>query len=182
VVVGWSIGGVIALEAAMMRPDLAVGLVLIEPPLHAKSHPSWALATSVLAAKAFAVLGSPHRATTSFYGWALRRRSGASDLARMDAGFCDRIRACAPAIVRELDGGTGEHLGRERLAQIRCPVSIIVGDDSHPDFTRAAERLSAIIPGATMTCARGSGHCVQVDRPDVVEEVVLRTMAGTAKS
>src|SRR3954471_3751496 len=47
-VVGWSVGGVLALHLGVRYPARVAGLVLLEPPLHAKRHPSLRLLCGVV--------------------------------------------------------------------------------------------------------------------------------------
>jgi pimeloyl-ACP methyl ester carboxylesterase len=176
VIVGWSIGGVIALEVAALRPDLVRGLVLLEPPLHAKRHPTVAMVSGILKAKLFAALGNPGRGARSFYGWALSRRTGPNDLDRLPAAERDGLIAAAPAIVRELDAGTGEHITPTQLAQLACPVTVVAGDDSSLAFLAAAARIVTAVPGATLIRAERSGHCIQLDRPDLLETTVAEAL------
>ena len=46
VVVGWSIGGVLALDLALTAPDRVAGLVLIEPPWRVSRRPSFRLGSA----------------------------------------------------------------------------------------------------------------------------------------
>lgn len=166
VVVGWSIGGVVALEVAACRPELVAGLVLLEPPLHAKRHPT----PSMLGALAGAILlgraGRHERAARRFLRWALGRRSGGCDLDRMPSEWHARLAAGdAAAVTHELGLGTGEHLSTGTLASIDCPVTVLAGTDSAPPFAAAAGRIGRLVAQAEVVAVEGSGHAVQLDAP-----------------
>lgn len=174
IVVGWSIGGVIALELAVRRPACVAALVLLEPPFRAKRHPTLAMLRAILVAK----VRRPEAGAERFLRWALWRRDGASDLDRIGPDYRDRVRRCARAIVRELDGGTGEHIDREALAQLDVPTVLVRGTESTPEFAAACKRVRDLVPGAELVEAPGSGHAVAVDAPDVVSAAVGRTLAA----
>ena len=110
VVVGWSIGGVIAIELAARHPDLVAGIVLLDAPLHAKRHPRPAMVSAIARATVLARLGREYAGARAFLRWALSRRSGIPDLDRLPAEWQRRVEQQAGAITGELAAGTGEHL------------------------------------------------------------------------
>lgn len=76
VVVGWSIGGVIALELACRRPDLVRALVLLEPPFRAKRRPRPAMVRAIAGATVLGKRGRPQDGAERFLRWAMARRDG----------------------------------------------------------------------------------------------------------
>lgn len=73
IVVGWSIGGVIGLDLAVRRPDLVVGVVVIEAPLFAKRRPRPDMVRGIVAAKLAARRSDPRAGAVHFLNWALKR-------------------------------------------------------------------------------------------------------------
>lgn len=181
VVVGWSIGGVIALDLAVRRPDLVGSLVLLEPPLHAKRHPSPAMVRAILGARVRGALGR-RSGGERFLAWALGRRTGGDDIDRLADGYRDLVRAAGPAILAELALGTGEHLRRDDLEAIGVPTAVVVGQESTREFAAAADRLLAATPAAQRFTAPGSGHAVAVDRPEIVAEIVRAQLRSVGAS
>jgi pimeloyl-ACP methyl ester carboxylesterase len=175
IVVGWSIGGVIALELALSRPDLVRGLVLLEPPLHGKRHASLSMLSAIGGALVLGALGAPVRGARRFLRWALARRDG-DGLAMLPPDVRGAMLDNAAAIVGELGGGTGEHLDRARLASLRVPIALRVGALSNSSFHAAADRLVEILPPIDRRDVAGAGHCLQLDAPGEV----LRAVAGVA--
>jgi pimeloyl-ACP methyl ester carboxylesterase len=164
IVVGWSIGGVIALDLARRRPQTVDGLVVLEPPLHVKTHPSLALLRAVIGAQL--AKKDPPRAARRFLSWALARRDGSNDLGRFDRDDLDR---CAPAIVAEIGLGTGEKEIRSTdLASIAPPARWLIGAEGTKDFARAADRARRVWPELEVEVVPGAGHCLPLDRPEVV--------------
>jgi len=176
VVVGWSIGGVVALDLALEHPDLVRALVLIEPPLHAKRRPSARMARAVVGAQVLGRLGRPEAGATAFLRWALRRRDGGTDLDRVPPDWRAAMLVNARAIVAELGAGTGEHIDRDRLAGLRTPTTLLVGSESDPVFAAAGRRLAATAAQVELREVDRAGHMLQRDRPDAVVDAVRATL------
>jgi pimeloyl-ACP methyl ester carboxylesterase len=172
VVVGWSMGGVIALELAARHPELVAGMVLIEPPLQLKRHPRPGMLAAIAAATILGKLGRGEAGAQRFLRWALGRRDGSSDLAAMPPAWHARLAAGdGAAVVRELAAGTGEHLDRALLAGITAPVRILRGDRSRPAFATSSDRAAHAARG-TLIDVPGAGHAIQLDAPDAVTAAI----------
>jgi 3-oxoadipate enol-lactonase len=182
VVVGWSIGGVVALDLAIEHPDLVRALVLIEPPLYAKRRPSLRMARAVVGAQLLGRLGRAEAGATTFLRWAAGRRGGGTDFDRVPPDWRDAMLANAPAIVAELGAGTGEHIPRERLAGISAPVTVLVGTESDPVFEAAALRLASAVGHSELRVVEGAGHVLQRDRPEAIAEAVRAALAAETLS
>jgi pimeloyl-ACP methyl ester carboxylesterase len=178
VIVGWSIGGVVALDLALARPDRVRALVLLEPPLYAKRHPTLPMLRAILAAQVLGRIGRPEAGATAFLRWAAGRRDGGDDFDRVPPAWRAAMRANAAAIVGELRAGTGEHLKGDRLASLRAPVTILAGSESDPLFAACARRLADTVPGAALREVPGSGHVMQHDRPEAVAAAARAALAG----
>jgi pimeloyl-ACP methyl ester carboxylesterase len=98
VVVGWSIGGIIAAELAARHPALVRGLVLLEPPLWAKKHPDLNLLNGVVLSIVLGLVAGPGRGGARFSRWAFRERDGTSSLARLDETVRAEIASNAAAV------------------------------------------------------------------------------------
>jgi pimeloyl-ACP methyl ester carboxylesterase len=177
-VVGWSIGGVIALELAACHPELLSGLVLIEPPLHAKRHPRPRMLSALIGAILLGKLGRPDAGARRFLRWALGRTDGGQDFDRMAADWHRQLAAGdAAAVVRELAAGTGEHLDEQLIGRIIAPTHVIHGDRSQTVFAAAAVRVAKAIPDATLSQATGSGRALQLDAPALITACVSGSSA-----
>ena len=173
VVVGWSIGGVIALDLAATRPELVTAVVVIEAPLFAKRRPRPDQLRGIVGAKFQDARGRQREGAERFLRWALQRRGEDNDLDRLPAPLREAMLANAAAKLREIDAGTGEReLSAEVLARLRCPIRWLYGDLSARSFAAAAHRARTHLPQVTIVPVQRSGHLMQYDRPDAVVQAV----------
>ncbi|TGN68736.1 3-oxoadipate enol-lactonase [Paracoccus liaowanqingii] len=156
VMVGLSIGGLIAQHLAAGRPDLVRALVLSNTAARLGTPDSWqaridAVEQRGMASIADAVMerwfAAPFRATPALALWR-------NMLARTPAaGYVAACRALAEA----------DH--RQATAALRLPAMVIAGDAdgaSPADLVRATADL---IPGATFHLIPGAGHLPCVETP-----------------
>jgi pimeloyl-ACP methyl ester carboxylesterase len=164
-VVGWSGGGIVALELAVSEPELVSALVLAEPPLHAKRHLTARMARTMIGAQVLRRTAGEEAAAVRFYRWASRRTTGGCAFDDFPAPVQALMRTTAAATLAELDAGTGEHLTAAAIGSIRCPVICLVGGLSDPAFPAATRRLTAMLPQATVIAIPGAGHALHFNRP-----------------
>jgi pimeloyl-ACP methyl ester carboxylesterase len=160
-VVGWSMGGMVALELACRQPQLAAGLVLLEPPFRAKRQPRPAMLSAVGGAVLLGRLGRPEAGAERFLRWALRRRDGSSAFADAGPQWREAVRRDSAAIVAELDA----HLPVDdrAIAALRMPIRILVGSLTDRVFAVAAHRLRTLVRGGELSEVAGSGHALPFD-------------------
>lgn len=68
------------------------------------------------------------------------------------------------------------------LSSIRCPVLLVWGDRDRMVYASGAERVLAEVPGARLELIEDCGHCPQVERPELVAELVLRGQRSAARA
>lgn len=176
-VVGWSSGGVVALDLALLHPELVRGVVLIEPPLHAKRHPT----LGQLRAIAGAVLRGrrdPESGARRFLGWALARTDGRpTDLTRIDPGA---VEASAPAIVNEITHATGEaEIRHSALRRLQPPTVWLLGTASAAGAARLAARAAKRSKRITVEEIARAGHAIALDAPERIVAAVDAVDAAT---
>ena len=172
-IVGWSWGGIIALELAAREPALVRGLILIEPALHLKKHLTFSLFKTVGKVQLLRRFRGDIPAAEAFLRWACQYRTGGSAFSHFPQEVQETIRRNATLIVKEIDAGTGEELTPERIATICCPVTCIQGELSAPEFGQAIERITKLIPHTKVRSIPGASHAIHFDRPNEFCEAIL---------
>jgi 3-oxoadipate enol-lactonase len=177
-VVGSSLGGRVALELALTRPDLVERLVLIAPGL-----PGWSWSAETRAGweaeeRAFAAGDLDAAAEASLRMWVDGPGRSPDDV---DAG----VRAAARAMILrsyELEQTTtGAHEEEdvpggpvsEHLQEIRCPTLVLVGDADVADMQAIAAHVAASIDGARLVTIRGAAHLPGLERPGETNAALL---------
>jgi pimeloyl-ACP methyl ester carboxylesterase len=61
----------------------------------------------------------------------------------------------------------------DRLAQVRAPALVVVGEFEPPDFHAIADILSKGIPGAQKLVIEGVGHVAPMEAPDTLVRAIL---------
>lgn len=176
VLVGWSIGGVIALEVAARFPELVRALVLLEPPLHAKRHPSPGLLNGVVGSILTGALLGAERGGRRFSRWVFREDGGGNSLDRLAPDELAALDTNAAAVCLELRGGTGEHLSAERLRAIACPTAVFSGSRSQPFLRAGARRAAEAVQRGRHEELAGASHLLQLERPGQIAEAVQRLL------
>jgi pimeloyl-ACP methyl ester carboxylesterase len=183
VIVGWSIGGVIAAELAIRHPELVAGLVLLEPPLWAKKHPDLNLFNGVVLSTLLGLVAGPRRGGLRFSRWVMRERSGGNSLDTVDPRVREQIAANAAAIGVEIRGGTGEHLSSADFASIRVPTEVFAADRSQQFLVDGARRMADAIPNARFSQLNDATHFLQLEHAGPIVTAIARVRSrGQAMS
>ena len=175
--VGHSMGGNVALELALARPDLVERLVLVdaavqptEMPMFTRSYLDqtfgWAvLRTSMAAARQLSLVGRyvPHAHQGGVVLPALRR---VTYMARNDA---DAMRVLLDRLFENPIG--------PRLADVRVPTLVISGEFDPLVPPPLSERVAAAIPGAHYTLIRRAAHNPMDERPREFNAALLEFLS-----
>jgi pimeloyl-ACP methyl ester carboxylesterase len=175
--VGASMGGRVALEVAVARPDLVRALVLVGSALPGLD---WSDAVRAYgAAEDEAVTRGDLDAATeaNLRMWVDGPGRAPGDV---DPGF----RAAVAEMQRqalELQTPHWENLDEdllvpdvaERLGEVRAPTLVVVGEEDVEDILALAPRLAAAIPGARLETIPGAAHLPSLERPELFDPLVL---------
>jgi pimeloyl-ACP methyl ester carboxylesterase len=169
VVVGHSIGGVIALVAAERRPDLVRAVGAFEAPM--PWEPWWPPVTAGGSALAAAV-ADPAGAAEVF----MRRMVGDARWERLPPRTKADRRAEGPALIADL------HMVRNGAAPYDAralPVPVVAGHgtESAAHHREAARRLAASAPGAELVVVDGAGHGGHTSHAEAFADFVRRAVA-----
>ena len=173
---GVSLGGRVAIEVALARPELVRALVLVAPglPGHEWSQEmrdAWA--EEEAAFEAGNLDGAVESSLRTWVDGPGRRPEDVDPQMRARVGEMQR-RAYELVVGIEEDE---EQLLVDDLAQkigeIDVPTLVLVGEHDQPDMHRIAERLEREIPGARRATIPGTAHVPSLERPREFDELVL---------
>jgi 2-succinyl-6-hydroxy-2,4-cyclohexadiene-1-carboxylate synthase len=171
VLAGYSMGGRIALHAALAEPGRVRRLVLVgaSPGLaDAREREQRRAADEALADR---IEAEGVEAFAEEWG-RLPLWEGQPERVRA-AAHADRLRNTAPGLAAALRGlGTGALPSLwERLGELDLPVTLVVGERDEK-FRALAERMAERLADPRIVVVGGAGHAVQLERPDAVAEAV----------
>jgi pimeloyl-ACP methyl ester carboxylesterase len=171
--VGWSGGGLIALDVVVHHADLVQSVVLVEPPLHARRHMTLQMAITFANVEFLRrVRGRRGAAVETFLRWATSRTSGGCAFESMPQAMQEAMLDTADATLADLDAGTGEELSMKQVASIRCPVTCLLGTLTAPAIARATRRIVRALPRARLVLVEGASHAIHFDRPDAFVDAI----------
>ena len=178
-VVGWSAGGVVALDLAASHPELVSSLVLAEASLHLRRRPTASLLRFAVKMEFHRRLrGDQGAAAATLYRWALGYRTGGNAFDRFPQAWRSDMMDNAPTVVVESDQASGEHLSGERIATICCPVLCLLGELSDPTFVRSTGYLTKLLPHARVRHVSGAAHAIHFDKSTEFVAAVREGAAG----
>jgi pimeloyl-ACP methyl ester carboxylesterase len=178
-VVGCSLGGRVALELAVHRPDLVERLVVIAP-----GFPGWEWSDETKAGwaaeeTAYESGDLDGAAEASVHLWV--------DGPTRSPGEVDpKVRAAATRMVLrsyEMQNGAWEAGADEeevldpplpgRLGEIRCPTLVLVGEEDVADMQGIAAHVAGSIDDARLVTIEDAAHLPSLERPDEVNALLL---------
>ena len=180
-VVGASVGGRVALELAVARPDLVAALVLVDAGLPGFGWSEAVRAYGVAEDEAVS-LGDLEAATEiNLRMWVDGPLRAAVDV---DPG----VRAAVAEMQRralELQAPHWEHLAEDllvpdladRLDDVQAPTLVIVGEEDVDDMQVLAKRLANEIPRSKLAAIPGAAHVPSLEQPAAFDQLVLEFLA-----
>ena len=165
-VVGLSIGGLIAQDLAARRPDLAAGLALIATAARIGDHGMWSQRIALVEERGIAALADG--LMTRWFSAAFRRHRP-EELALWRAMVCRQSQSgylgcCAALRDADLTRAT---------ARLEQPALVIGGDEDGATPPDAVEALADLIPGARFELVQGAGHLPCVEHPRICAAMLL---------
>lgn len=159
--IGHSLGGIVALEAAM-RTDAIDRLVLYEPPIHGQQRPSM---DAVDELDRLLETEGPAAVVEAFL---TRVGYAPEDLKRLKANeaLWQATVATAGTIPREARADLAYELNPFDLARVEIPVLCLLGGQSPPMFRDAVARLNANLAHARADVIEDASHAVLFEQPD----------------
>lgn len=174
--VGVSLGGRVAAEVAVARPDLVCALVMVGPGMPSTG---WSEDVRGYGAEEDRLLEAGDLSgaadmTVRFWVDGVDRAPDA-----VDPAVRESVRAMQLRAYEHMDGADPEGEQRTvedlaaRVGEIAVPTLLIVGDHDRPDIVRTVEWLADEIPGARLERMRGTAHLPSMEQPERFTELVL---------
>ncbi|MBK1719732.1 pimeloyl-ACP methyl ester esterase BioH [Thiocystis violacea] len=177
---GWSLGGLVAMAAALRAPKRVAGLILLT------ATPRFVQATDWMPAMPEATLEQFHAALTGDPSGTLARflalQVQGSEEARETLRLLRRELATRPdadpaALSLGLDLLRDEDL-RGPLPDIRCPALWLFGSQDALVPARVAERIELLMPQAQVQIIQGAAHAPHLSHPGETGEAVRAFLTG----
>jgi len=179
--IGVSLGGAVAMETAIARPDLVSRLVLVAPGLRGfemrdETKAGWEEEEAALER------GDVDAAVE------VNMRMWVDGPSRSPDEVDPQVRSKVAEMQRRaieiyLQAGEepeykplAEDWG-ERLGEISVPTLVIVGDLDRPEMLEIADRLEAEIPDARRETMQGVAHVPSMERPEEFDRLVLEFLS-----
>jgi 3-oxoadipate enol-lactonase len=176
--IGMSLGGSVAMEATIARPDLVSRLVLVGPGLRGfemtdETKAGWAEEEAALER------GDLDEAVEiNLRMWVdgpSRSPDEVDPEVRRKVGEMQRR---AFELWREAGEDEGDHQPLvedwgERLGEISVPTLVVVGELDRPEMHEIADRLEAGIPNVRRETIAGTAHVPSMERPEEFDRLVL---------
>ncbi len=173
---GWSLGGQLALRAALDAPDRVTGLSLIATTPRFVQTTDWACAMPSQSFHDFAdALGDdPHATLLRFLGLQVKGAEHArATLRLLRAEIAQRPPASTAGLAQGLALLLHTDL-RDRLARLRCASYWLFGARDTLVPPALADYVRGVLPDALCETIAGAGHAPFLSHPQACQEALLR--------
>lgn len=172
--IGWSLGGLVAMQLALDRPMQVIALALVASTPRFAQGPGWLHALSADVLEVFAQqLESDYRYTVKRF-LALQAHSGPharEGLRRLTEQIFSQWEPESMALQGSL-GMLREADLRDRLAEIACPVLLVQGERDMLVPLAASQALVLMFRSARMQVILGAGHAPFLSHPQKFTQIV----------
>lgn len=167
VLVGWSLGALVAVAAASRSPERLSGLVLIA------GSPGWSVDAATLEGLHAVVRGvRPQQFDKAFF-------SPKTSLDVMREAWMEQVRTDPRVLYGDMLAGRAFD-PRPLLAALRVPTLVVHGADDQITPVARAEELARGIPGARLEVVADAGHIPQLEQAERVNALLASFAEGLA--
>lgn len=172
-VVGYSIGGGVALEMALTLPDRLSGLVLMSPVMPDRPFETAFMDNLREVARATRSEGIEAAMLGPWASSPLFEFSFSKPHIREAAMVINRDFPGAEYLATQRDRIEREWKVPDRLSEIGVTTTVIAGDRETPGFRAYAEEAAAGIPDARIEIFENCGHLLPLEEPDRVARTII---------
>ncbi len=177
VLVGFSLGGLIAQSFALAHPDRVSGLVVLHSAYDRTAAERAAILSRVLIAESAGPQATVEQALERWF---------TADFAKQQPDVLNQVRtwvlandpktfAAAYRVLAEADAELAE-----RIAHIACPTLVVTGEEDFGNSPDMAVRMARRIPGARCRILPGLRHMAVAENPQAVLSELLPFLASNA--
>lgn len=177
---GWSLGALVALAAAVRAPKRVEGLILMTGTPRFVRAADWmpAMLPETLDQFHAGLLADPAETLSRFLALQVRGSDDARETLRdLRRRIAERPQPDSDALSIGLDILRDEDM-RGRLPDIRCPTLWIFGTHDALVPPAVAERVEILMPGAVTAIVQGAAHAPHLSHPDRTREIVRAFLTG----
>jgi len=177
-VVGYSLGGGVALEMAITLADRVDALVLLSPVLPDRPFEEAffaslrEVATSIRSDGVAAAMRGPWL-SSPLWSFSDARPELRQKIEEIVGDFPG-----AEYLATERDRVERTWLLPDRLGEIGVPTLVVVGEEELPGFVAWSEEISEAVPGARLERLAGLGHMHLLEDPDLIAELITGHLKG----
>lgn len=173
VLVGHSMGGAIALEAAAALGERISGVALLGTAASIPVH------RDLLAA----ARGEPQRAYQMMTAWshgaAAKLGGNPAPGLWMTGGTLALFARNQPGVLHaDLDACNAWTTGPDTARKLRCPALVLIAANDIMTSTKNGKALAQLIPGSRLVVIEGSGHMLLAEAPDAVLDALIAFFAA----
>ena len=163
---GYSVGGAVALEAALSAPQRLRGLLLIATGARLRVRQEF-----------FDLLAGDHgRAVDELLRWWFSPATPPRVIERARSA----LRILSPAVVHDDFWAAHRFDALDRVAEITLPALVICGEQDRLTPPRYAEYLHEKIAGSQLVIIPNAGHMVVLEQPRATNEAIAAFLRGLA--
>ncbi len=170
VLVGHSMGSLIAVETARRHPERVAAMGLVATALRMRVHPALLEAARATPARAAAQILA--------WGFGARQAERPPALALVNVGRQMLLASAAGVLATDLAACDAWTAGD--LSAIACPTLVLVADGDRMTPPKAGRAMAAALPSARVVEVPGAGHMTMVERPRAVTAVLRAWLSDVA--
>ncbi len=180
--VGSSMGGGIAIDAALAAPDSVAGIVLFAPAVSGAPEPEIDAATEAIAdlleaAEAAGDEGEVNRLET--WIWLDGPAGPEGRVTGSERRLFSAMNRVVLANAVPEDAGASGLDAWSRLHEIEVPAVVACGDLDVPFLVERSRQLAARLPKATYRELPGTAHLPYLEHPETAAEIVREAVTGS---